>query len=176
MADMLPNLLAGNDVITLSSSDPIEGMVYGYDGNDKIIGSSNDDTIYGDGGELDGNDTLNGGDGDDTLDGGGGSNQLTGGKGADTFSLSSEFINTEIPKNTKITTITDFKDSEGDTLEIDFDYVVFKSLKIAVAEESSDEIVYESSTGKFWYDADGAVGTYFKPIVFAVCVGIPLDQ
>ena len=176
IADMLPTLLAGNDVITLSSSDPIEGTVYGYDGNDKIIGSSNDDDIYGDGGDNYGNDTIDGGAGDDTLNGSGGSNQLTGGKGADTFVLSSNFIDTEIPKNTKITTITDFKDSEGDMLHIEFEYVTFKSLKIAAAEESSDEIVYESSTGKFWYDADGAVGTDSKPVVFAVCVGITSDS
>jgi Ca2+-binding RTX toxin-like protein len=194
--DMLPTILASNDVITLSSIDPISDSIYGYGGNDKITGTSDNDILYGDNGkgdEYDGNDTLNGGggddelfggygddkleggEGDDSLNGEAGKNTLTGGKGADIFILSSEFIDTEIPKNTKITTITDFKDSEGDTLDIDLDYVVFKSLKIAAAEESSDEIVYESSTGKFWYDADGAVGGDFKPVCFAICVGIPTD-
>jgi Ca2+-binding RTX toxin-like protein len=174
--NMLPSLLAGNDVITVSTTDPVSGDIYGYDGNDKITGSSDDDVIYGDGGESDGNDILIGGAGDDTLYGGGGNNQLIGGKGADTFILSFEHIDTEIPKNTKITTVTDFKESDGDTVETDFEYVVYKTLKAAAADESSDEIVYESSTGKFWFDADGAAGTDYKPVCFAVCVGIPVES
>jgi serralysin len=117
-----------------------------------------------------------GGAGDDTLNGGGGNNQLTGGNGADTFILSSEYIDTEIPKNTKITTVTDFKESDGDAIEADFEYVVYKTLKEASADESVDEIVYESSTGKFWFDSDGAAGTDYKPVCFAVCVGIPVDM
>ena len=82
---------------------------------------------------------------------------------------------TEIPKNTKITTVTDFKESDGDAIEADFEYVVYKTLKEASADESVDEIVYESSTGKFWFDSDGAAGTDYKPVCFAVCVGIPVE-
>jgi len=197
ITDMLPNILSSNDVITLSSIDPVSGSVYGYRGNDKITGSSGNDKLYGDDGaadKSDGNDTLiggegsdqlcggygsdklDGGEGDDCLDGGADKNTLTGGKGADKFILSSDFIDTLVLKNTKITTITDFKVSEGDTVETDFEYAVYKTLKEASLDKSTSEIVYESSTGKFWYDADGAVGKDFKPVCFAICVGIPTDQ
>ena len=86
IAGMLPSLLAGNDVITLSSSDPIKGTVFGYEGNDKITGSATDDVIFGDGESVDGgngNDTLIGAAGNDSLYGGYGNDSIDGGTGDD---------------------------------------------------------------------------------------------
>jgi Ca2+-binding RTX toxin-like protein len=109
IADMLPTLLAGNDVINLSSTDPVSDsdlFICGWKGNDKITGSVNDDEIYGDDTSVDGgngndtllgaagndrlygasgNDSIDGGSGDDYIDGGFGSDKLTGGIGNDTL-------------------------------------------------------------------------------------------
>lgn len=53
-------------------------------GDDKLIGSLEDDVLYGYGG----NDRIFGGAGDDVLNGGTGKNRLIGGSGSDTFELS----------------------------------------------------------------------------------------
>jgi Ca2+-binding RTX toxin-like protein len=92
LAGALPDFLRGNDTITVSSSDTPIVNVLGYAGNDKIIGSNNDDNLFGgDDGFLSevgegvgsGNDTLIGGAGDDWLFGGDGNDSLDGGSGDD---------------------------------------------------------------------------------------------
>jgi len=82
--------LAGNDVLTQSTTDPDTEVIYGYSGNDKITGSSSADIIHGDVAHsatnysnIKGNDTLNGGEGNDQLDGGYGNDSLSGGNGSD---------------------------------------------------------------------------------------------
>jgi Ca2+-binding RTX toxin-like protein len=87
MAELLPNFLTGNDVITVSNNDPLSELepLFGYAGNDTMNGSNDDDWMVG--GEYDndveivgsGNDKLNGGDGDDTLEGLDGNDTLDGG-------------------------------------------------------------------------------------------------
>jgi Ca2+-binding RTX toxin-like protein len=90
IGDLLPKMLAGNDVITQSSKDPFTPTIYGYAGDDTIMGSSNNDVIRGDVHPFDSNftsikgkDTLYGGDGNDLLDGGYGNDYLSGGNGND---------------------------------------------------------------------------------------------
>ena len=55
--------------------------IWGWQGNDTILGSAMSDVIYG----MWGNDLINGGDGNDCLSGGGGSDTLKGGSGNDTL-------------------------------------------------------------------------------------------
>ncbi len=86
--------LGGNDAL------------WGFDGNDSLEGGDGDDWLYG----LGGNDTLVGGDGADTLVGQNGNDILTGGSGADLFCFHLRYGKD---------TVTDFKSSEGDTLQID---------------------------------------------------------
>jgi Ca2+-binding RTX toxin-like protein len=82
----MPLLLSGNDVINISPTDFDGREVFGYAGNVKITGTSNDDVIYGDVGDSSGgNDTLIGGAGDDDLYGDGGNDSLDGGLGDDTL-------------------------------------------------------------------------------------------
>jgi Ca2+-binding RTX toxin-like protein len=94
VGNLLPNLLTGDDVITISNSDPISSFVYAYAGNDKVTGSTADDWVEGLEGNdsligLLGNDTLIGGFGNDTLDGGAGGDYLYG----DDLTLSTLFGN-----------------------------------------------------------------------------------
>jgi len=78
-------------------------------GDDHLSGDSGDDFLSG---QL-GNDILVGGDGDDELYGGGlqGKNTLTGGRGADKFTL--------VKGDRSTDTITDFSRSEGDKILYD---------------------------------------------------------
>ncbi|MCL4678634.1 MAG: type I secretion C-terminal target domain-containing protein [Alphaproteobacteria bacterium] len=99
---------ADNDTI---NGDNGNDIIYGGGGNDTLIGGTADagnDILVGD----DGNDTLNGYNGADTLYGGAGIDTMTGGLGADTFMFesASAFSN--------IDTITDFKQSDNDKLDI----------------------------------------------------------
>ena len=62
----------------------------GTNGNDRLIGTKDDDSIYGQAGNDtleggDGNDRINGQDGNDTLDGGAGDDNLSGGDGNDSM-------------------------------------------------------------------------------------------
>jgi Ca2+-binding RTX toxin-like protein len=98
----LPFLFSGNDVITISSSDPLSGPVNGYTGNDKITASSLASNIFGD----QGNDTLVGGNGSDALTGGVGNDSLTGGLGADNFVLAGN------------DTVVDYSGTQSDTIDV----------------------------------------------------------
>ena len=81
-------------------------------GNDTIQGTKNDDDLYGAGGA----DTISALDGNDRLNGGLGADKLTGGKGADTFVFTG-IDESGIAVKTR-DTITDFKHSEGDKLDL----------------------------------------------------------
>ncbi len=102
--------------------------------------------------------TLSGGLGNDRIDGLGGSDTLTGGAGKDTFVFSTA------PSAINIDKITDFSVID-DTIALSVS--VFKALSIgslsaadfvigARAGDASDRIIYNSSTGALYYDADGS--------------------
>ncbi|WP_308581575.1 type I secretion C-terminal target domain-containing protein, partial [uncultured Pseudomonas sp.] len=95
------------DVGALASASNIYGT---NDGADNLIGNAGNDILFGQGG----NDVLNGGAGNDILVGGKGNDTLTGGAGADTFVWLKGDTNT----GTGVDTITDFKHSEGDKLDL----------------------------------------------------------
>ena len=230
MAELLPNFLTGNDVITVSDSDPLDGLepVFGYAGNDTINGSSSDDwlvggeyieygdygpwgdesykansgndKLYGRAGEdslagLDGNDTLDGGEGDDELYGGsgddkliggagddfldtygGGKDTLTGGTGSDVFS----FTDTSL-SNAKISTITDFKTSEGDKIEfysntlhtyiVPTDDQFYKALGATGVISEGQIFAYDTKSGKLYFDEDSFGGN--PAVVVAILTGKP---
>jgi len=79
---------------------------------DKLTGNASSNTLNG----ATGNDMLNGGAGNDVLTGGLGADKLTGGTGADRFDFN---ILTELGlTSTTWDTITDFKTSEGDKIDL----------------------------------------------------------
>jgi Ca2+-binding RTX toxin-like protein len=81
-------------------------------GNDKFTGTKASEYLFG----YSGNDSISGGLGNDTLEGGLGADKLTGGKGPDTFILTS-VDDSGITVKTR-DTITDFKHSEGDKIDL----------------------------------------------------------
>jgi Ca2+-binding RTX toxin-like protein len=221
MAELLPDFLTGNDVISVSSNDPLgeSDPVFGYSGNDKITGSgyadwlvggeydnyeeiagSGKDNLIGGGGNdvlegLDGNDILDGGAdndilvggaGDDKLIGGagndllstygGGKDNLTGGAGSDVFSFTLEELT-----NTRLVTITDFKISDGDKIEVfsieDLDYITptdetfYKAAGATGVASSGQLFAYDTKSGKLYYDADSVGGS--AAVVVAVLTGKP---
>ncbi|QRY81741.1 retention module-containing protein [Pseudomonas sp. PDNC002] len=121
---------SNNDLLHgLDGADTISGgnghdIIYGGTGNDTLNGGNGNDSLYGGlgndtlngdaGNDLlvgnEGNDILNGGAGDDILIGGKGNDTLTGGAGADTFTWRAG--------DTGSDTITDFKASEGDRIDL----------------------------------------------------------
>ena len=108
--------LQGNDFLSgLNGND----QIFGGDGNDQIFGDSGNDKIYGEGGS----DKLLGGDGNDLLDGwyksfqAGQIDELTGGKGSDTFVLGDKTDGVYYLGN-GYAKIQDFRLSEGDKLQL----------------------------------------------------------
>ncbi|MFI0844488.1 S8 family serine peptidase [Mesorhizobium sp. IMUNJ 23232] len=103
---------------------------------------------------------LDGKDGDDTLKGLLGNDTLTGGAGKDNFTF-----NTALGATANIDTITDFSTAD-DTIQLDdaiFTALVrtgallsgyFRANATGTAEDSNDHIVYQTGTGKLFYDAD----------------------
>ncbi|MCR0983911.1 Calx-beta domain-containing protein [Roseomonas populi] len=108
-----------------------------------------------------GNDALLGGDGDDLLIGGAGRNTLTGGEGADRFRFDGP------ADGATRTTIRDF---EAGLDRIELDRSAFTAFSEAgpiaaeqfglgrVATTAEQRVIYDASTGRIVYDADGAGG------------------
>lgn len=106
----------------------------------------------------DGNNVLSGGRGNDLLDGRGGADGLVGGAGADTFRFSTA------PAAGAVDRLVDFNVAED---RVALDDAVFAAIGPlgaldpdafhvgAAAADASDRIVYDSTDGRLFYDADG---------------------
>lgn len=127
-------------------------LIRGGNGNDTVIGGSGNDTLYGDAG----NDLLRGGTGNDIL---------YGGAGKDILRFDTALGTSTTPN---IDTIKDFSVLDN---TIQLENAIFKSFgtKTGVigtgnfkanltgrATDSNDYIIYETDTGKVFYDADGS--------------------
>ncbi|TDW19993.1 T1SS-143 domain-containing protein/predicted secreted protein (type I secretion substrate) [Rhizobium azibense] len=107
---------SGNDALYgMGGGDTLNGgystdFIDGGDGNDSLYGENGNDVLLGGAG----NDILVGGDGDDILVGGSGLNTMTGGGGGDTFVIDAAALK----EVSLVDVITDFKNSQGDTLDV----------------------------------------------------------
>lgn len=125
-----------------------------------LFGSDHDDTLLGNGGHN----HIYGGDGADLLDGGAGEDNLVGGGGNDIFRLS-----TTPNGSTNVDTIEDFG-AGTDKLQLDNTaFTKFTALGMLDEDEhfvsgaegtvtpldADDFLIYETDSGKLWYDADG---------------------
>jgi Ca2+-binding RTX toxin-like protein len=136
--------------------------------NETLTGRASADTLVGDGGSdklfgRGGNDTLSGGAGNDLLYGGNGSDTLTGGKGKDTFVFDTASFGVDL--------IADFSRTEGDKIRLSkaiFDGLTYTGPLLASdfyaadgatsAQDGTDRFIYDTTTGKLYYDADGIAG------------------
>lgn len=171
-AKFLAALLSGNDTITGTAyADVIWGdkgndTLKGGAGNDELDGDAGNDKVYGE----KGNDWLSGGTGDDLLDGGAGNDflrgqagndKLTGGAGKDTF-----VFDTALSATKNVDTITDFNVAD-DTIQLENSIFTkltktgtlassaFYASTSGKAHDSNDRIIYETDTGKLFYDSNG---------------------
>ncbi|HEX8610304.1 MAG TPA: VCBS domain-containing protein, partial [Telluria sp.] len=144
--------------LSTSSYDLFTSLT-GSSNNDLIAGSSADETITGNSG----NDLLFGGAGNDRLIGGSGRDLLTGGLGADRF-----VFNSTLSASSNVDTIVDFA-AGTDVMELTLSYFAaatatggvldasnFRAAAGGSALTSSQRILFDTSTGNLFYDADGS--------------------
>jgi Ca2+-binding RTX toxin-like protein len=132
----------------------IEG-VEGSEFADTIAGNTARNRLSG----LGGADTIDGAAGRDVLAGGAGKDRLSGGEGRDSFVFDAPL------RETNVDTITDF-DPRFDTIRLDGDYFSelgnkglssgrFLANAGGNAQDGSDGILYDTTTGRLYYDRDG---------------------
>jgi len=152
---------AGNDMLTGSARG---NTIAGFKGNDTISGGGGDDNLRGDAGDDrlnggDGSDKLIGGAGRDVLNGGAGRDKLYGGAGVDVFVFDMSLTAANRDQ------IGDFN-VKDDTIQLDhaiFTMIAAGTLDAGAlatntsgnAADASDRIIYETDTGKLFYDLDG---------------------
>lgn len=160
---------AGNDTYVTDGGDKIREKANG--GKDTVESSANhilraniERLILTGNTEIDGTgnkqaNILIGNDNDNVLNGRAGKDRLTGGAGDDTFVFDAT------PGRGNIDRVTDFNRAD-DTMELDgrafagigngaVDVTEFKANRSGNATDASDRIVYETDTGKLFYDVDG---------------------
>lgn len=157
-----------NDYILGSAAD--NASLDGGNGHDTIDGGSGNDQLFG----GSGNDQLLGGVGNDQLDGGSGNDVLTGGAGLDYFVFS-----TAPNASSNLDRIQDFNAAE-DTILLENGIMsgltttgylssaaFYAAAGATQALDTSDRIIYNTTTGDLYYDADGS-GTASAAVKFAV--------
>ncbi|MDW9899134.1 hypothetical protein GOB10_25855 [Sinorhizobium meliloti] len=131
--------------------------LYGDGANNRITGGAGNDYLSSIGGQ----DVIKGESGNDTVNGGAGSDILSGGSGNDVFVFTAALSSTNIDR------ITDFS-VPSDSMHLD--NAVFTKLTATgglaasafaanatgAATDKYDRIIYETDTGKLFYDADGS--------------------
>ena len=123
--------------------------------DNSLYGSGTDNIIWG----LSGNDTISAGIGNDRLYGGAGNDRLTGGEGTDRFYFDSALGASNIDR------ITDFNSADDSIVLSRTVFSAFAAngvLSAAAfhngteAQDPDDRIIYDSTTGNIYYDADGS--------------------
>jgi Ca2+-binding RTX toxin-like protein len=187
----------GANTISLGSATDLgfgiggNDTINGNDGNDSLSGGSNNDTINGGAGSdvlwgASGDDIVAGGTENDILNGGAGNDTLTGGAGNDLF-----VFDTAPNASTNHDEITDFDASNLSTSDkIELDHAIFAGIgtsgTLAATDFASNvggnattatqNILYDSSTGNLYYDADGSGAGAKVLIAHLTLIGGPVDN
>ncbi|HEY9605227.1 MAG TPA: calcium-binding protein [Allocoleopsis sp.] len=176
---------AGND--TLIGGDGAGNVLSGDAGNDYLRAGNGGGNVLSGG---NGNDTVIGGSGDDVLAGGFGKDKLTGGAGADAFVFNSAATGVGVD------TITDFNvledkirvSASGFDLSVPQDRATRQLLLTnqlvlpaeyfrlgSSAVTSSDRLIYDSTNGALFFDADG-VGAAAQVKIAQLSAGLSLTH
>jgi Ca2+-binding RTX toxin-like protein len=162
----------GTSVVALTGNG-LGNVLTGNDGANLLDGVAGNDTLLG----LGGLDILLGGDGNDLLAGGLGIDVLHGGPGADRFRFDAA------PSGTNFDRIMDFAPGTDD---LEFSAALFAGLGVvggavdpndfvkgpgAVALDPEDRLLYDTSTGRLYYDGDGSGAG--NPEAIALLQGAP---
>jgi Ca2+-binding RTX toxin-like protein len=147
----------GNNVenLELTGSNSVKGT--GNSLNNTLTGNAAANVLKG----LGGVDKIDGAAGNDTVNGGTGNDSLTGGAGSDTF-----LFDTALSAASNHDHLVDYSVAD-DTIALDRS--VFAALPLGTlaagafvtgtaAADANDRIIYDSATGKIYYDADGVGG------------------
>jgi Ca2+-binding RTX toxin-like protein len=153
----------GNDTASYFNSGSAVTVNLATAGAQNTVGSGFD--------TLAGIENLTGSNFDDTLTGNGGVNILTGGGGDDTLTggaAADQFVfNSALNVITNVDSITDFQHTID---KIELDHTIFGAAGAdgtlaaaafysgAAAHDATDRIIYDSTTGNIYYDADGNGG------------------
>ena len=164
--------LVGDDTDNVLNGGGGNDTLTGNGGNDTLNGAGGDDTLYG----GPGNDLLDGGNGNDLLVGNEGADTLQGGSGADTLvslegadqvlggSGADRFI---VPRfGPDVVTIEDFDAAENDSIQLGSgtnspvqavqDNQFRAGAGVNSATTASERVLYDTTTGQLFYDADGS--------------------
>ena len=152
----------GSTALSVNASAVLNGLtILGNNGINTITGTGFNDTLWG----YLGNDVLTGGAGNDLIYGGNGNDSLTGGAGNDGF-VFDVMGNTSSNKDT----ITDFAKTQDILWFSKSVYTAFSALNantnilsgqfwsgagVTTAHDTDDRIIYNTTTGILYYDADG---------------------
>ncbi|RLJ67583.1 beta strand repeat-containing protein [Sulfurisoma sediminicola] len=183
----------GMGVDTLDVVSTVAGAQYWFEGNELLNTISFDNSVgssvfmQGGGGNdtllivnsLTGSSKLDGGAGDDALTGGGSADILIGGMGNDTLTGNGGadvFVFDSPATISGSDTINDFV-SGTDVLQLtSWAPVDVGNLRIGggftTAADGNDFLIYDSTTGNLYYDADGSGGA-FTAVQFATLTGAP---
>ncbi|NET42554.1 esterase-like activity of phytase family protein [Okeania sp. SIO2B3] len=172
--------LSGGDGDDLVNGGLGSDIIFGNNGGDNLIGRLGNDRMLG----GDGEDTLSGGQGRDRLNGGADDDTLTGGASIDRFifAANDEFSQASLG----IDEITDFN---PDLDLILLDLRTFTEITTTAGEDIGDEfeivesngdaasseaiVVYNSSNGALFYNANGSDGGFGDGGQFATLTGTP---
>ena len=161
----------GNDVLYAAQRAMSGGGVFGGDGNDTLVGWTGADTLVGGNGNdvIMGSDVFGGGSDFNTVDGGAGNDTLSGSAGSD---FNDTFRFSVAPGTANADTINGFE-SGIDEIQLDAavhanagvngDFVAGDPRFHAAAgansaHDADDRVIFNTSTGQLWYDADGIGG------------------
>jgi Ca2+-binding RTX toxin-like protein len=165
----------GNNRITGNAQD---NRLDGGTGNDTLDGGTGMDYLTG----GDGNDSLIGGVGADSMSGGKGNDTLTGGVGADTFVFDALLGSTNVDRITDMVATGSVQDHfwlddgifTAFTGRTAIDPAMLRAgAGFTTAITVAHRLIYNSSTGDLYYDADGTGGT--AAVKFAILAGVPLS-